>query len=142
MPAIYEHPILVLPTDIDAQGHANNLCYLRWMLDAALAHSALRGWPPEAYRARGVSWVVRSHQIRYLEPAYEGQSLVVRTWVASFKRASSLRRYRILRPADGRLLASAETEWAFVDTERKALTRILPEVAASFVVVDEPPGRA
>ena len=34
----FEVPILVAPTDIDGQGHVNNVVYLRWMQEAAEAH--------------------------------------------------------------------------------------------------------
>ncbi|HQU47038.1 MAG TPA: acyl-CoA thioesterase, partial [Pirellulales bacterium] len=84
MPAIYEHHHVVRPDEIDELGHANNLAYLRWLQDAAVAHSAVQGWPAEAYRKLGLGWVVRSHEITYERPALPGDAVVVRTWVASF----------------------------------------------------------
>ncbi len=46
------------------------------MMDAALAHSAAQGWPAERYEKLGSGvWVVRSHEIKYVEPAYEGQQV-------------------------------------------------------------------
>ena len=68
-----------------------------------LAHSAAQGWPAERYHELGAGWVVRSHQIEYLRPAFAGESLVVRTWVAGFRKVTSLRRYKIIRPADERV---------------------------------------
>ena len=44
---------------------------------AALAHSAAEGWPAEAYQKLGAGWVVRSHQIEYLQPAFPGDQIVV-----------------------------------------------------------------
>ena len=104
MPAIFEFPHIVTADEIDVLGHANNLCYLSWMQAAALAHSAAQGWPAEAYQRLGLGWVVRSHEITYERPALEGDSIVVRTWVAGFKRASSVRRYDMLRTSDGKTL--------------------------------------
>src|SRR5262245_11355460 len=104
MPAIYEHSHTVEPEEIDALGHAGNIHYLRWTQAAALAHSAAQGWPEEAYQQLGLGWVVRSHEIEYLRPALAGDELIVRTWVARFKRVTSLRRYQILRKVDSRLL--------------------------------------
>jgi acyl-CoA thioester hydrolase len=134
MPAIFEHAVRVEAGDIDALGHANNLAYLRWALAAAAAHTATQGWPEERYIAEGRGWVVRSHTIEYLKPAGPGDELVVRTWVADMKKATSLRRYEILR--SGTLLARAETDWAFVDFRTLAPTRIPPEVSGAFEVVD------
>jgi acyl-CoA thioester hydrolase len=140
MPAVYEHFHTVLPEEIDALGHANNLCYLKWMQAAALAHSAAQGWPVEAYRELGSGWVVRSHQIEYLRPTFAGEELVVRTWVAGFRKVTSLRRYRILRHCDQRLLAVGATDWAFVNYGSGMPTRVPAEIISSFEIVaqDDP----
>ena len=132
MPAIYQHSLIVAPEEIDRLGHVNNLAYLAWMQAAALAHSAAQGWPPERYEQLGAGWVVRSHEIKYLQPAYEGQQIVVRTWVADMKKVGSTRRYKILRSNDDTLLASAATQWAFIDFSTGALARIPDEVWRAF----------
>src|SRR5690348_855798 len=116
MPAILEYPHRVTAEDLDLLGHANNLSYLKWMQSAALAHSAAQGWPTDSYTRLGAGWVVRSHRIEYLQPAFEGDVVVVRTWVADMKKVTSLRRYEIVRDASDKrvLLAKAETDWAFI----------------------------
>jgi acyl-CoA thioester hydrolase len=136
MPAVYEHSLIVRPEDIDRLGHANNLAYLAWMIDAAVAHSAVQGWTAQRYERLGAVWVVRSHEIKYHEPAFHGQQVVVRTWVADMTKVSSTRRYKIMRPADDRLLAEAATRWAFVDLASGALRRIPLEVSASFELAE------
>lgn len=138
MPAIYHHRHTVLPEEIDVLGHANNLAYLAWMQAAALAHSAAQGWPGQAYQRLGQGFVVRSHQITYERPAFEGESLVVNTWVASFKRASSVRRYDIVRETDGKRLATAATNWAFVNYATGLPARIPADLIKSFEVVPDP----
>ncbi len=75
--------------------------------------------------------------MKYLAPAFLNDVLLVRTWVAEFRKVSSLRRYRIVRPADNLLLASITTEWAFVDFAKGAIQRVAPEVAASFEPLPE-----
>jgi acyl-CoA thioester hydrolase len=102
MPAVYEHRHRVLDREMDTVGHVNNLEYLKWLQDAALAHSAAQGWPADAYRSAGHGWVVRSHYIEYLVPAFADDDIVVRTWIADMKRVTSLRRYEIIRPTDGK----------------------------------------
>jgi acyl-CoA thioester hydrolase len=136
MPAVYEHFHTVLPEEIDALGHANNLAYLKWAIDAALALSAVQGWPSSAYRQLGSGWVVRAHQIEYLRPTFAGEEIVVRTWVANFRKVTSLRRYRILRLSDARLLASASTDWAFVNYQSGKPTRVPLDVIAAFQLVE------
>jgi acyl-CoA thioester hydrolase len=136
MPAIFEYPLTVGSGEIDELGHANNVAYIAWMQAAAIAHSAAQGWPGERYRQLGSGWVVRSHRIQYLQPALAGDEIVVETWVATLKKATSLRRYRILRRSDGVLLAKAETDWAFVDYATGKPARIPPEIIRSFQVVE------
>ncbi len=140
MPAVFEFQHTVRDDEIDAQGHANNVCYVQWMQDAALAHSAAQGWPGEAYRKLGSGWVVRSHAVEYHEPALAGQEIVVETWVATFRRVTSVRRYRIVRPADAALLATAETKWAFINYATGQPQRVPAELAGAFEIVTQTPG--
>ena len=137
MPAIYEHHHVVAPDEIDELGHANNLAYLRWLQDAALAHSAAQGWPGKRYQSLGLGWVVRSHEITYERSALAGDDVVVRTWVASFRKASSVRRYDVFRKSDGKRLATAATNWAFVDYATGLPARIPPEIIEAFELGDE-----
>ena len=135
MPAVFQYQHTVRDDEIDPLGHANNVVYLEWMQAAALAHSAAQGWPGSAYRQRGCGWVVRSHKIEYHRAAVAGDRIMVLTWVASMRKVSSLRRFRIVGGEDQKLLATAETEWAFVDYATSRPIRIPPEVAGAFEVV-------
>lgn len=134
----FDYPYVVTPGDIDELGHAGNYHYVRWMQYAAVAHSTAIGWSPEAYNGLGAGWVVRSHQVTYHRPAFEGENLIIRTWVANIKAVTSLRRYRVLN-SDGATIASAETDWAFIDHTRGKPVRIPAAVRASFepFVTDE-----
>ena len=132
---IYEHLIEVPASAIDANGHANNVEYLRWMQEAAEAHSGAAGCTT-ATRAAGATWVVRTHHVEYLRPAFAGDRVEVRTWVADFRRAFSLRKYELVRPSDGTLLARGETDWIFVDTASGRPRTIPDDVRSLF---DLPP---
>jgi acyl-CoA thioester hydrolase len=135
MPAVYEHHHTVLDAEIDGLGHANNVVYLHWMIDAAVAHSAAQGWNGERYQEMGTGWVVRRHEIDYLQPAYAGEEIIVRTWVADMRRVQSRRRFVIQRVQDGVKLAEATTNWAFINFQTGAPARIPAEVTDSFEIV-------
>jgi acyl-CoA thioester hydrolase len=75
MPRIHAYPITVPPQSIDALDHVNNQEYVRWMQEAAIAHSEAQGWPVERYVARGQGWLVRRHTVAYLRPAFAGDAL-------------------------------------------------------------------
>ena len=134
MSDVYRFHHTVTEEEIDPLGHAGNVHYVRWMQDAAVAHSAALGWPLERFLALGAGWVVRSHQVTYLRQALAGEAIEVLTWVANMRRSTSLRKYEI-RNAAGQLLARAETDWAFIDYTLQRPVRVPAEVAASFPVV-------
>jgi acyl-CoA thioester hydrolase len=126
----YRHPIQVVPSDIDELVHANNVVWVRWINEAAIAHSRSVGLDHEMYLAMRVIWVVRRHDVEYLVPALEGESLEAVTWVAGLRGATSRRRTVVQR--DGRLLMRAETTWALIDTETTKPRRIPEEMLARY----------
>lgn len=132
----YEYHHTVTRNDIDEQGHANNVAFVAWMQDAAVAHTKSLGWSSQQYKRLGAGWFARSHTIEYLLPAYEGDKLTVRTWVASMKKVTSVRRYQIIRQFDRQVLAKAETTWAFVDYKTGKPTRIPPEISDLYKVAE------
>jgi len=141
MTARFEYRRLVRPEEVDSLGHVNNVAYVDWMQDAALAHSAALGWPADRYRREGRGWVVRSHHVEYLQPARHGDEILVCTWVATMTKVTSVRCYRIYRAGDGTLLVRAETLWAFIDFTTGQPRRIPREIADAYPPQghDEPP---
>ena len=135
MPRIFVRTFVVPPDAIDGNGHLNNLAYLRWMQEAAAGHSAVQGWPFERYQRTGTGWVVRTHSIEYLRPAFTGDSISVLTWVAGYKRSSSPRKYLFWRASDRQTLARAETLWVFVDAVTGRARNIPKELLSAFAVV-------
>ena len=137
MPAIFEYHVSVTDAAIDEQGHVNNVEYVRWMQEAAIAHSAAQGWPAQRYLETGAGWVVRSDWIEYLQAAFTGDEVVVYTWVSNFRKIRSLRKYKIVRRQDQTVLAVAETDWAFIGLSHRVPRRLPPELIESFVLVPE-----
>ncbi|MEP6945141.1 MAG: acyl-CoA thioesterase [Acidobacteriota bacterium] len=64
--------------DVDEQGHVNNVTYLRWIQDIAVAH--LRDAATEEMQAN-FGWVVVRHEIDYKKPGFENDKFTVSTWV-------------------------------------------------------------
>ena len=128
---VYSYEFSV-PTDaLDENGHVNNVRYVQWMQDAAVRHYEALGAIPLT-QAIGATWVVRSHNIAYLRPAFSGDVIQVRTWVVNIQRLRSLRRYRFLRLSDGKLLVKGETDWVFVDAQTGAPCVIPGDIARLF----------
>jgi acyl-CoA thioester hydrolase len=130
MPFIHE--VQVVEPDIDNLGHASNLVYLRWVQDAALAHSTALGFPEPAYIGRGQAWVVRKHEIEYVRAAVLGDRLRIGTRVVTMNVANSLRKTEIFR--GDQLLCRAATDWVYVDLSRGRPVRIPEDVRRAFPI--------
>lgn len=135
MPKIFSYRFIIPPDAIDANGHVNNIAYVRWMQEVAIRHSDVQGCTAEKYQQLGSSWVVRSHLIEYLQPAFAGEEIEIQTWVGNMKRTRSMRRYRFFRCADQILLARAETDWVYVDSVSGKPKKIDSAVSNAFDLV-------
>lgn len=136
MNPIYVYEFTVSPDAMDRNGHVNNVAYVQWMQDAAIAHARASGCLT-ATEAAGAGWVVRLHQVEYLAPAFAGDAIAVLTWVANFKKVRSLRKYKMIRTGDRTVVARAETDWVFVNA-KTGRPQIIPEaVKLSIPVVPE-----
>ncbi|MCA8922456.1 MAG: acyl-CoA thioesterase [Planctomycetes bacterium] len=120
------------PDDIDDLDHVSNVRFLHWMNLAAKSHSEALGFDVARYREEGGVFVVRRHEIDYLEPALAGEALVVGTWPSGLKRSIAERRHEIRRLRDGKLITRGVNLWVFVDLERGRPMRIPPAVIAAF----------
>lgn len=134
MNAIYQHLLRVPEPAIDDNGHVNNIEYLRWMLDAATAHAEATGGTRVAQNLEA-TWVVRSHHIEYLRPAFAQDYLTVHTWVASIGRARCLRKYKITR--NDMVLAQGETDWVLLNAKTGRPRTIPQEISDCFEIVRE-----
>ncbi len=135
MPDIFTKRFAVPPEAIDAQRHVNNLAYLQWMQDVAIEHSASEGWPMERYVQVGGGWVVRTHFIEYLRPAFEGEPLALHTWIGTTGSRSAVRHYVMVRESDRALLARAETNWVYVNLATGRPARVPDDLANAFPVL-------
>ena len=119
--------------DIDMLGHASNIAYLRWVQDAAVAHSAAVGLDMEGYSQLGAVFVVRRHEIDYLRPVVRGERLELRTWIDSASAAKCKRATEIVRLGAAELVvARAMTTWGFVELTSGRPTRIPDSVRVAF----------
>jgi acyl-CoA thioester hydrolase len=124
----FEIEVEVRPEDVDGMGHVNNIVYVRWVQEVAMAHWAAAA-PAEAQAA--MTWVVLRHEIDYLRPARPGDAVRARTWIGA---GESLRyeRFTDVVRADGTVLARGRTLWCPVDIATGRPKRVPPEVRAAF----------
>jgi acyl-CoA thioester hydrolase len=124
----FEIDVVIHPGDVDGMGHVNNIVYVRWVQEVAVAHWQAVA-PAEAIDT--MTWVVLRHEIDYLRPARPGDSIRARTWIGA---GESLRyeRFTEIARADGTVLARGRTLWCPVDIATGRPKRVPPEVRAAF----------
>jgi acyl-CoA thioester hydrolase len=129
---VFRRTRVVTTRDIDELGHVNNVRWLQFVAELATAHAALHGGDLASLRERGALWIVRRHELDYHRPALPGEEIVEETWVEKMTGAKSERHSRFTRAADGALLVSAVTIWAYVDAKTLRPTRIPEALRARF----------
>jgi len=128
-PRVFEIVITVQASDIDHLGHVNNVAYLRWVQEAAVAQ-----WTAEAPPAdqANLLWMVLRHEVDYLKAAYLADEIIARTWVGEASRLRFERFTEIVRSSDSTLLVKAKTIWCPIDAKRMRPVAVSDEVRARF----------
>ncbi len=121
--------IKVSEEHIDANKHVNNLVYLQWCLDVAEAH-----WNTNTTETlrKDYVWYVLNHFISYKSSAFEGDELIVETWVDSINGVKCDRHYKITRPSDNKTLVEANTKWCLLNSNTLRPTKITEEISSLF----------
>lgn len=141
--------------ECDPLGHVNNAVYLHYLEQAAIDHAAAAGWPAARQRSElGAVFVARRHDLTFLQPAFEGDVLAVRTWPVAIAGGRATRAYSIHRVEAGAgvaltgdlvdgdtvqiedrtsLIVRARTEWAFVSLGSRRPVRIPPMLIHDFL---------
>ncbi|MGB3766476.1 MAG: acyl-CoA thioesterase [Phormidesmis sp.] len=136
MLAIYRYDLTVPSSAIDENKHLNNVMYVQWMQDVAIAHANHTGCTRET-NAVGATWVVRAHRVEYLKPAFEGEQIAILTWIVNIRKVRSQRKYKFFRVSDQAVLAQCETDWVFVNIKTGSPMAIPPAVANAFEILPD-----
>ena len=114
-----------LASDIDANGHVNNVVYVRWIQDMATSHWASR--QPAEEQARW-AWIVLRHEIDYRRALMPGEIATGRTWVAETAEGPRFDRFVRIDGPDGAMCAQARTEWCMIDAASGRPKRVTPDI--------------
>ena len=126
----YSSEIKIPASAIDELQHVNNVVYLEWVQKISAEH-----WQktiPEEVRKQ-MFWVVLNHNISYENPAFEGEILILKTWVKEMKGVKSVRKVEIRRKRDEKIIVKAETLWCLIDAKTKRPKRISSEIIKAFI---------
>lgn len=123
----FSHSFQVPKNDIDVHNHVNNIAYLRWIQDVAVAH-----WQAEASAAmqKKFTWFVLRHEIDYKKPAFDNDKITATTWVGKASKIKCERFTEIKRGED--MLVQSKSIWCLLDATTKKPTRITLELRDLF----------
>ncbi len=127
--AVFRLAFTPTPDDIDANGHVNNVVYLRWAQDMGVAHWSTRA-PAEALAA--YAWVALRHEIDYRRELKLGETAQGRTWLADAAQGPRFDRYIRIDHPDGQMCAQIVTTWVFIDQSTRRPKRVPDWVTEVF----------
>jgi acyl-CoA thioester hydrolase len=124
----FSHSFRVESGDIDEQGHVNNVAFVRWIQDVAVAH--WREAATEQQQDR-FSWVVVRHEIDYKKQAFEGENITATTWVGEWTAVTCERFTEIHRGVE--LLVKGRSVWCMLDKSTMRPARIHSSLIERFI---------
>ena len=113
--------------DIDEHGHVNNVAYLRWIQEVAVAH-----WQhaAPAEMLEEYTWFVVRHEIDYRNRGFDGDKVNASTWVGEAGRIKCERMTAIER--GDKILVEAKSTWCLIKRDTLRPTRITNEMIEIF----------
>jgi acyl-CoA thioester hydrolase len=129
---IFTRRFSVAPADIDELGHVNNIVYLRWAQEVAIAHWRSRA---DAAMVASLVWVVARHEADYLSALTDGDEIEVRTWVDDAPRGATWARFvEVWRVGAAKPAARIKSNWCLLDAASRRVKRVPADLAQRFFV--------
>lgn len=125
----FEYKINVREEDIDQNEHVNNVVYLKWVQDVAIAH--WNAASTDQMKEENV-WVISRHEIDYLNSCFLNDEIVAKTWVGQTEGVRSVRHVEIHNKTTGKIAAKVATTWILLDPKTLRPKRISEELRQVF----------
>lgn len=103
--------------------------------------SAAAGFDMDWYAAHNRLWLIRQTDITYLRPLTYGDSVIVKSWVADFRRIQSRRMYEMRLAGSDEKVAEASTDWIYLDSQTNRPVTI-PQALINGFFPDKQPKKA
>jgi acyl-CoA thioester hydrolase len=118
--------------DIDELGHVNNIVYLRYAQEIAIAHWRARA---SAESVNAYVWVVMRHEIDYRAQLTLGDEVEVRTRVDEAPRGAAWARFvDIYKVGAEKPSAQIVSNWCLLDAQTRRVKRVPLEIVQRFLV--------
>lgn len=128
--AAFTRTFTPVASDIDANGHVNNVVYLGWIQDMATGHWAAR--QPAEDQTKW-AWIVLRHEVDYRRALLLGETATATTWVAETPEGPRFDRFVRIDGPDGAMCAQARTVWCLIEAATGRPKRVPPEMVERFL---------
>lgn len=118
-----------VPADIDENDHVNNVVYLDWAQQLAIAH--WRSLAPAEAQAQW-AWIALRHEIDYRRPLRLGETAHGRTWVSETAEGARFDRFVRIDAGDGSMCAQVRTTWVLIEQATGRPRRVPPWMTEMF----------
>lgn len=127
---VYALPFTPSETAIDANGHVNNVVYLVWAQELAIAHWESGASQEDLARC---AWIVLRHEVDYRGELKLGDTARGRTWLSAEPEGPRFERFVRFDNAEGRMCAQVRTIWCLIDAATRRPKRIPDYMIDVFV---------
>lgn len=123
----FSHSFIVNSSHLDEQNHVNNVVYVQWMQDVAVAH-----WRNLVSREvqENYTWILLRHEIDYKQQSFENDEITATTWVGKATKVTCERFTEI--KCGEILLVKAKSLWCMIDSKTKKPAKINDDIRQLF----------
>ena len=132
MSTVFDLEMTVQAEHIDRLGHVNNVVYMQWMQEVATAHIDSLGLGLKEYLELKHAMVAVEHHVQYRKAAFEGEKIILRTWLNEINALYLFRQYVFYRTQDQAVLFSGNTKWACVEIATGRPKRMSPTFTQAY----------
>ena len=123
----FSHTLIVKPEHLDEQNHVNNVVFVQWIQDVAIAH--WQSLISEEIQNK-FTWFLLRHEIDYKQQAFADEGITVTTWVGKATKVTC-ERFTEIKCGEA-LLVKAKSNWCMFDLRTKKPAKINDEIREKF----------
>lgn len=133
-PAPFTLAVLPGVDDIDGLKHINNAVYVRWCEAIGWAHSGALGLGLTDYQRLDRAMAIRRGEYDYLLPCFDGDELLLGTWLSGSDGKITLeRRFQLIRLRDRATVLRGRWDLVCIEMSSGRPRRMPPEFSAVYL---------
>jgi acyl-CoA thioester hydrolase/thioesterase-3 len=133
--SIFESELTVRPDDIDMNNHVHNAKFLDYVLAARYEQmERCYHMSMEDFLNRGLNWVVKACFVEFKRPLLLGDTLLVRTGIASVGTTGARVQFEIVKKRSGKLSASGYFDYTMVKQLTGRAEKIPQDIMEKYMI--------